>query len=76
MLVGLTATPRAEIDRDTYGLFDLEKGVPTDAYDLADAVADKFLVPSKAVSVPLRFQRKGIRYDDLSEEENARARLW
>lgn len=69
LLVGLTATPRDEIDRDTYGLFDLEKGVPTDAYDLADAVADKFLVPSKAVSVPLRFQRQGIRYDDLSEEE-------
>ena len=69
LLVGLTATPRDEIDRDTYGLFDLEKGVPTDAYDLADAVGDKFLVPSKAVSVPLKFQRQGIRYDDLSEEE-------
>lgn len=69
LLVGLTATPRDEIDRDTYGLFELEKGVPTDAYDLADAVADKFLVPSKSVSVPLKFQRQGIRYDELSEEE-------
>ncbi|MBL9202318.1 MAG: DEAD/DEAH box helicase family protein [Opitutaceae bacterium] len=71
LLVGLTATPRDEIDRDTYGLFELEKGVPTDAYDLADAVADKFLVPARAVSVPLKFQREGIRYDDLSEEEQA-----
>lgn len=69
LLVGLTATPREEIDRDTYGLFNLEKGVPTDAYDLGDAVADNFLVPSKAVAVPLKFQRQGIRYDDLSEEE-------
>ena len=69
LLVGLTATPRDEIDRDTYGLFDLERGVPTDAYDLADAVADKFLVPSKAVSVPLKFQREGIKYENLSEEE-------
>jgi hypothetical protein len=69
LLVGLTATPRDEIDRDTYGLFDLEKGVPTDAYDLKDAVADKFLVPSQSVSVPLKFQREGIRYDDLSPEE-------
>ncbi len=69
LLVGLTATPRDEVDRDTYGLFDLEKGVPTDAYDLKDAVADKFLVPSKSVSVPLKFQRQGIKYDDLSEEE-------
>lgn len=69
LLVGLTATPRDEIDRDTYGLFELEKGVPTDAYELKDAVADKFLVPVKSVSVPLKFQREGIRYDDLSEEE-------
>ena len=69
LLVGLTATPRDEIDRDTYGLFDLEKGVPTDAYDLKDAVADKFLVPSKSVSVPLKFQREGIKYENLSDEE-------
>jgi type I restriction enzyme, R subunit len=68
-LVGLTATPRDEIDRDTYSLFELERGVPTDAYDLSDAVADGFLVPAQAVSVPLKFQREGIRYDDLSDEE-------
>jgi type I restriction enzyme R subunit len=69
LLVGLTATPKDEVDRDTYGLFDLERGVPTDAYDLEDAVNDKFLVPAKSVAVPLKFQREGIRYDDLSEEE-------
>jgi len=69
LLVGLTATPRDEIDRDTYGLFDLEKGVPTDAYDLEDAVKDGFLVPPKSVSVPLKFQREGIKYENLSEEE-------
>lgn len=69
LLVGLTATPRDEIDRDTYSLFELERGVPTDSYDLEEAVADGFLVPPKAVSVPLRFQREGIRYDDLSDEE-------
>ena len=68
-LVGLTATPRDEIDRDTYALFDLERGVPTDSYDLEEAVADGFLVPPMAVSVPLKFQREGISYDDLSEEE-------
>jgi type I restriction enzyme R subunit len=69
LLVGLTATPRDEVDRNTYGLFDLEPGVPTDAYGLEEAVTDGFLVPPKAVSVPLRFQREGIRYDDLSDEE-------
>jgi type I restriction enzyme R subunit len=69
LLVGLTATPKNEIDRNTYSLFDLEQGVPTDAYPLDEAVKDGFLVPMKAVSVPLKFQRQGIKYDDLSDEE-------
>jgi type I restriction enzyme R subunit len=67
--VGLTATPKNEVDRDTYRLFNLQRGVPTDAYDLDQAVADGFLVPPGAVSVPHKFQREGIRYDDLSDEE-------
>ena len=69
LIVGLTATPKDEVDRDTYRLFDLQRGVPTDAYGLDEAVNDGFLVPPVAVSVPLKFQRDGIRYDDLSEEE-------
>ncbi|MGV3774103.1 MAG: DEAD/DEAH box helicase family protein [Verrucomicrobiales bacterium] len=69
LLVGLTATPRDEIDRNTYSLFELEDGVPTDAYPLEDAVSDKYLVPPKSISVPLKFQREGIKYDDLPEEE-------
>ncbi len=51
LLVGLTATPKDEVDRNTYGLFDLEDGVPTDAYDLDLAVSDGFLVPPRAVLV-------------------------
>ena len=69
LLVGLTATPKDEIDKNTYGLFDLETGVPTDAYGLDEAVADGHLVPPVAISVPLKFQRQGIKYDDLTEEE-------
>ncbi len=69
LLVGLTATPKDEVDRNTYDLFDLEDGVPTDAYSLEEAVRDGFLVPPKAVSVPLKFQREGIKYDDLSEDD-------
>jgi type I restriction enzyme, R subunit len=69
LLVGLTATPKDEVDRDTYRLFDLQRGVPTDAYGLDEAVRDIYLVPPRAVSVPLRFVREGIRYADLSEEE-------
>ncbi|MBW7894872.1 MAG: DEAD/DEAH box helicase family protein [Opitutaceae bacterium] len=69
LLVGLTATPKDELDRNTYSLFNLQNGVPTDFYPLEEAVADKFLVPPKAVAVPLQFQREGISYDELSEEE-------
>jgi type I restriction enzyme R subunit len=68
-LVGLTATPKDEVDRNTYGLFALEDGVPTDAYGLEEAVRDGFLVPPRAVSVPLKFQREGITYEELSEED-------
>lgn len=59
LLVGLTATPKDEVDRNTYSLFDLENGVPTDAYSLEEAVGDGFLVPPKAVSVPLKFSARG-----------------
>jgi type I restriction enzyme, R subunit len=65
LLVGLTATPKDEVDRHTYRLFDLQRGIPTDAYGLDEAVGDGYLVPPRAVSVPLRF----VREDDLSEEE-------
>jgi len=68
-LVGLTATPKDEVDKNTYDLFGLETGVPTDAYGLDEAVNDGFLVPPSAVSVPLKFLREGIRYEDLSDDE-------
>lgn len=69
LLVGLTATPKDEVDRNTYGLFGLEPGVPTDAYTLEEAVADGYLVPPRAIDVPLKFPREGVRYEDLTEEE-------
>jgi type I restriction enzyme R subunit len=69
LLVGLTATPKDEIDHNTYGLFELEDGVPTDAYPLDEAVAEGFLVPPRAVAVPLKFLTRGVAYRDLSEDE-------
>jgi type I restriction enzyme R subunit len=71
LLLGLTATPRSEVDRNTYSLFELEKGVPTFYYELEKAVADGFLVPPRAHSVPLKFQREGVKYNELSPEEQA-----
>ena len=69
LLLGLTATPKDEVDKNTYDLFDLETGVPTDAYSLDDAINDGYLVPPRGLSVPLKFPREGIRYDELPEEE-------
>lgn len=69
LLVGLTATPSELVDRNTYSLFDLELGVPTDAYELETAVRDGYLLPPHVQQVDLRFPREGIDYDSLSEEE-------
>ena len=69
LLVGLTATPRSEVHRDTYKIFDLEAGVPTFAYELDDAIADGYLVPSQGITVPFKFLRQGVKYSQLSEEE-------
>ena len=71
LLVGLTATPKDEVDRDTYKLFELPKYDPTYYYSLEQAVKDKFLVPPVAMSVPLKFVREGIKYHDLAEEEKS-----
>jgi len=72
LLVGLTATPREEVDKNTYDLFELEPGVPTDAYELTEAVNDGFQVPPRVEQVDLRFLREGIDYESLSDEEKAR----
>ncbi|MFX4272648.1 DEAD/DEAH box helicase family protein [Propionibacteriaceae bacterium Y1685] len=69
LLVGLTATPKDEVDHNTYRLFHLEDGVPTDNYSLDEAVEQGYLVPPKGVSVGTQFLRSGIRYDDLTEDE-------
>ncbi|MEI8083824.1 MAG: DEAD/DEAH box helicase family protein, partial [Actinomycetes bacterium] len=69
LLVGLTATPKDEVDFNTYRLFNLENGVPTDMYDLEDAVEEGFLVPAVGVSVGSPILRMGVKYADLSEAE-------
>jgi len=71
LLIGLTATPKDEVDRDTYKLFELPKYDPTYYYELEQAVKDKFLVPPVGMSVPLKFVREGIKYHDLAEDEKS-----
>jgi len=69
LVVGLTATPRADVDHNTYRLFELDDGVPTDAFELDDAIAGGFLVPPVARPIDLGFMTRGIRYDELSEPD-------
>ena len=68
-LVGLTATPKDEIDKNTYEVFELENGVPTYGYELAQAVKDGYLVDFLSVETTLKFIQRGIVYDELSNEE-------
>ncbi|SHE13559.1 Type-1 restriction enzyme R protein [Chlamydia abortus] len=69
ILLGLTATPKDEVDKNTYDVFRLENGVPTFAYELEQAVKEGHLVDYRTVETTTKIMDDGIRYDDLSEEE-------
>ena len=69
LLVGLTATPKDDIDKNTYSIFDLESGVPTYGYELGQAVKDGYLVDFISIETTLKFMTEGIVYDELSPEE-------
>ncbi|MGN1317406.1 MAG: DEAD/DEAH box helicase family protein, partial [Lachnospirales bacterium] len=68
-LVGLTATPKDEIDKNTYEIFELEDGVPTYGYELAQAVKDGYLVDYMSIETKLKFIDQGISYDELSSKD-------
>lgn len=73
IMVGLTATPKIDVDRNTYDFFEVESGVPTYAYDYETAVEqDHVLVPYYNYEVALKFIEEGITYDELSDEDKAR----
>lgn len=69
LLIGLTATPKADLDKNTYDVFQLPNNDPTFAYELQEAIDDGYLVPPRDVRVGLGFVREGIKYSDLSKEE-------
>ena len=73
ILVGLTATPKKDVDRNTYDFFELEQDVPTYAYDYETAVyTDHVLVPYYNYEVKTKFIDEGITYDQLSKEDQER----
>lgn len=65
----MTATPKNEIDKNTYGIFDLERGVPTFAYELEKAVEEGYLVNYSTLEYKSKIMDIGIHYNDLSDEE-------
>lgn len=70
LVVGLTATPVNEVDRNTYDFFEVERGVPTYVYEYQTAVEkDHVLVPYYGIETHTDFLDEGIRYEDLSPEE-------
>lgn len=71
LMLGLTATPKSEIDFNTYDVFGLQDKNPTFAYELQEAIDDGFLVPPKDVRVALGFVDRGVKYNKLKGEEKA-----
>ena len=71
LLVGLTATPKDDIDKNTYEIFELEPGIPTYGYELSQAVTDGYLVDFLSVETKFKFIEQGIVYADLSDEDKA-----
>lgn len=67
--VGLTATPVEFVSRNTYRLFDCENQLPTFHYDFARAVDEGYVVPFEVRTFTTDFLRRGIKYDQLSEEQ-------
>ncbi len=68
-LVGLTATPRRDVDKSTFEFFELQDNVPTDVYEYGTAVDAGFLVPFHTIEKTSTFIDEGINLDNLSEED-------
>ena len=69
LILGLTATPKDEIDRNTFKVFDMNSKEPTDSYDLFEAAKDEYLLLPKIKEGALNYPENGIVYSKLSEEE-------
>ena len=77
MLIGLTATPRDEVEKSTYDIFEMEQGSPNYAYELEDAVADGYLVNYAGFKRGSVILKEGIKYSGLSEDEKEQMeKIW
>lgn len=69
LVLGLTATPKDEMAKDTFEFFGCSPGEPTYEYSLEQAAEECHLLLPQSREVNLGFVRSGIRYDDLSDED-------
>lgn len=73
LLIGLTATPRDEIDRNTYDLLQLDNGMPNYSYDIDEAVRDGYLCPYKTLQYHSKIMERGAKWDEMSKEDREEA---
>lgn len=68
-LLGLTATPKIEIDANTFRVFNLPNKQPTFSYDLDLAIKENHLVKPKGISIKLNLPSDGIVYNTLTDDD-------
>ena len=69
LLVGLTATPRGEVNKNTYSIFQCESDVPDFDYSMEQGFKDCVLKPYRVVSRTSQVLSRGITYRECSDEE-------
>lgn len=69
LMVGLTATPRCEENKNTYQMFELPNGEPDFAYELEQAIDDGYLVGFDVCDKTPSVLRRTAFFDELTEAE-------
>lgn len=75
LLIGLTATPKDDIDKNTYSVFELESGVPTYGYELAQAVKDGYLVEFQSIETTLKLFHRELPMMNFPKKKSRNMRI-
>ena len=69
LMIGLTATPRNDIHKSTYKVFNLDSEMPNYEYDVVKGVKDGYLTYYRALDRTPDILKNGVEYDKLTPEE-------
>lgn len=69
LMIGLTATPRNDIHKSTYTVFNLNSDMPNYEYDVVKGVKDGYLTYYRALDRTPNILKNGVTYNELSTEE-------